>query len=295
MNDQPINLYVTREEGPKGVRFRALPGVRNLRLEISFRGDDFMGYQSQPHGVTVQDTLSRAWHIMSGETTTLYGCSRLDAGVHANQYFVNLYTRSQRTCEEIYRALNGILRTQFKVAISVYNAQVVADDFNARFDTQGKHYRYRLWYGRGHHASLTTAAWAVRSREFNAQLLSESLSEAIGEHDFSAFRASDCTAKSTVRKIERIDVWQHLLYPEALTIDIWGEGFLKNMVRNLAGTAVEIATGKLSRSAVKDALEHLNRQRVGQCAPANALTLQRVFYEREQWQEALTSTLHRSH
>lgn len=254
-----------------------------------------MGYQSQPHGVTVQDMVNKAWHIMTQETTVLYGCSRLDAGVHANQYFLNLYTRSVRSCEEIYRSLNGILRTQLNVPISVYQARDVEPDFNARFDTQGKQYRYRLWYGRAHHAALTTAAWSVRSRSFEPENLISALSQVIGEHDFAAFRASDCAAKSTVRKVERVDVWKHPVYPEALTVDVWGEGFLKNMVRNIVGTAVDVATGKLCSSALVDALQHLDRTRIGQCAPAHALTLQRVFYSEADWQEALQSMAHRWH
>lgn len=288
------NSFVIREESPKGIRFRALPGVRNICLEISYRGEGFMGYQSQPHGITVQDTLSKAWEVMSKESTTLYGCSRLDAGVHANQYFVNLYTRSSRSLEEIFRALNGILRTQMGANISVYNAREVEPDFNARFDTLGKHYRYRLWYGRGHHASHTPAAWAVRSRNFDSKILSDSLSALVGLHDFAAFRASDCTAKTTCRKIERIDVWCNAHYPEAITIDVWGEGFLKNMVRNIVGTAVDAAIGKLCSSASAQALFHLDRTRIGQCAPAHALTLQRVFYDHQQWADALSGNLHRS-
>ncbi|MEN9530598.1 MAG: hypothetical protein RI932_2471, partial [Pseudomonadota bacterium] len=121
------------------------------------------------------------------------------------------------------------------------------------------------------------------------------LNQSVGEHDFSAFRASDCTAKSTVRKVERVDVWRHPVYPEALTVDVWGEGFLKNMVRNLVGTAVDVATGKLCSSAVIDALQHLDRTRIGQCAPAHALTLQRVFYTSADWHEALQGTVHRTH
>jgi tRNA pseudouridine38-40 synthase len=295
MSNHQSNEFIVREETPRGVRFRALPGVRNICLEISYRGEGFMGYQSQPHGVTVQDLLGKAWQIMTQEKTVLYGCSRLDAGVHANQFFVNLYTRHSRSCEEIYRSLNGILRTQLNVAISVYEAREVEPDFNARFDTKGKHYRYRLWYGRGHHASHTTAAWAVRSRAFEPEILTNALNQSVGEHDFSAFRASDCTAKSTVRKVERVDVWRHPVYPEALTVDVWGEGFLKNMVRNLVGTAVDVATGKLCSSAVIDALQHLDRTRIGQCAPAHALTLQRVFYTSADWHEALQGTVHRTH
>ncbi|NBO38024.1 tRNA pseudouridine(38-40) synthase TruA [bacterium] len=294
MSLETQNNFIERIETEKGVRFKALPGVRNLCLEISYRGEGFMGYQSQPHGVTVQDTLSKAWQILTQETSTLYGCSRLDAGVHANQFFVNLYTRCSRPMEDISRALNGILRTHLNVAISIYQIREVGADFNARFDTLGKHYRYRVWYGRGHHAQLTPASWAVRSREFNAALLSEVLQDVVGEHDFSAFRAADCTAKSTVRKIERIDVWAHPLVPEAMVLDVWGEGFLKNMVRNIAGTAVDIAVGKLCRETMSAALEHGIRSKIGQCAPAHALTLQRVFYAQEQWQAALTETSHRS-
>ncbi|MEY4064843.1 MAG: hypothetical protein RIR26_1051 [Pseudomonadota bacterium] len=287
--------FIERIETERGVRFRALAGVRNIRLEISYRGEGFMGYQSQPHGVTVQDLISKAWLTLTRESTTLYGCSRLDAGVHATQFFINLYTRTERSCEDIARSLNGILRAQMNVAISVYEVSDVPPEFNARFDTLGKHYRYRIWYGRGHHAQLTTAAWAVRSRNFSSEALASSLNQAVGLHDFTAFRASDCTAKSTVRRIERIDVWPHPLYPEAMTIDVWGEGFLKNMVRNLVGTAVDVATGKLCSSAISDAFEHSERTRVGQCAPAHALTLQRVFYTAAEWEKALQGSAHRNH
>lgn len=279
--------FIERIDSPRGVRFRALDGVRNLCLEISYRGEGFMGYQSQPHGNTVQDTLNKAWLTFAQENTTLYGCSRLDAGVHAQQYFLNFFTRTTRDCEDITRSLNGILRSGMNTAISVYRCFEVSSDFNARFDTLGKHYRYRLWYGRGHHALLTPAAWAVRSREFNTELLNQALQDCTGEHDFSAFRASDCTAKSTVRKIMKVSIQKHDQYPESICVDFFGEGFLKNMIRNLIGTTVEIAVGKLPIDTVKSAFAHLDRTRVGQCAPAHALTLERVFYAQEEWHKAI--------
>jgi len=273
-----------RWDSPRGVRFRARDGVRNICLEISYRGEGFMGYQSQPHGQTVQDTLSKAWQILTRESSTLYGCSRLDAGVHAQQFFINLYTRSARSGEDIARSLNGILRAQMNVAISVYRCFDVSPDFNARFDTLGKHYRYRLWYGRGHHAHLTPAAWAIRSRMFDLELLRSALNQCMGTHNFSAFRASDCTSKTTVRTIHRISVTQDEFYPEAVTIDFWGEGFLKNMIRNLVGTAVDVAIGKYPLSTISEAFIHLDRTRAGQCAPAHALSLERVFYSTDEWQ-----------
>lgn len=286
MTEHPTSELIERVDSPRGVRFRAREGVRNICLEISYRGEGFMGYQSQPHGNTVQDRLTQAWKILTQEDATLYGCSRLDAGVHAQQFFLNLFTRTQRTGEDITRSLNGILRSGMNTAISIYQCFDVGADFNARFDTLGKHYRYRLWYGRGHHAQLTPAAWAVRSREFNVQVLDSALQCCVGEHDFSAFRASDCTAKSTVRRIYRIQVSTDSQYPEAVVVDVWGEGFLKNMIRNLVGTAVEIATGRLDEDTFVRAFEHCDRTKVGQCAPAHALTLERVFYEPTAWAKA---------
>ncbi|MEN9809562.1 MAG: hypothetical protein RLZZ488_1129 [Pseudomonadota bacterium] len=277
---------IERFEAARGVRFRAREGVRNICLEISYRGDGFMGYQSQPHGNTVQDTLSRAWQTLTQETPTLYGCSRLDAGVHAQQFFLNVFSRTNRSNEDITRSLNGILRSGMQANVSVYRCFDAGPDFNARFDTLGKHYRYRLWYGRGHHAQLTPAAWAVRSRDFSIETLRRTLQQCVGEFDFSAFRASDCTAKSTVRRIHKVEVGQDQLYPEAVFLDFWGEGFLKNMIRNLVGTGVEIATQKLSADALTAAFTHKDRTRVGQCAPAHALSLERVFYQQADWLRA---------
>lgn len=275
--------FIERVVSERGVRFRALPGVRNLCLEISYQGENFFGYQSQPHGNTVQDYLNQAWMILTQEKTVLYGCSRLDAGVHARQFFVNLYTRTPRSCEDIMRSLNGILRSHLKLPISVYRCFDVGPDFNARFDALGKHYRYCLWYGRGHHAQLTAAAWAVRSREFHLPLLRQALLACVGTHDFSAFRASDCNAKSTIRSILRVSIHQDSIYPEALTVDFWGEGFLKNMIRNIIGTVVDMATEKLPADTIENAFIHGERTRIGQCAPAHALTLERVFYEEPEW------------
>ncbi|MFZ9520077.1 MAG: hypothetical protein ACO3A4_06315, partial [Silvanigrellaceae bacterium] len=121
--------------------------------------------------------------------------------------------------------------------------------------------------------------------------LNEALQCCVGNLDFSAFRASDCTAKSTIRRIERIAVTRDDLYPEALVLDFWGEGFLKNMIRNITGTAVEIAIGRLEADTFLEAFKHCDRTRVGQCAPAHALTLQRVFYNPDEWKTAINSKI----
>jgi tRNA pseudouridine38-40 synthase len=146
----------------------------------------------------------------------------------------------------------------------------------------GKHYRYLLWHGFGQHV-LTSRAWHVKSSQ-PLEKLCFILKEFEGTHDFAGFRAADCTAKTTVRRVFKIDSWCHPQYSQLMIVDIWGEGFLKNMIRNMVGTAVEMAIGKRKKDTITEAFQHKNRQLVGTCAPGKALTLMEVFYNMEKLQ-----------
>jgi tRNA pseudouridine38-40 synthase len=273
-----------RIETPRGPRACAEPGETNLRLAISYQGQDFSGYQSQPHAKTVQDSLQELWRIFSGgESPSLQGCSRLDAGVHAHEFVLNFITSrvyTEADCEAALRSLNGILASHLQLPIRVQDVRVAAADFHARFDSVGKHYRYLIWYGFAQHALLTPRCWAVRSRKApSPEALQKCLKLFEGRQDFAAFRASDCSALHTVRHLASVQVWQHPRHPEMQIIDFYGEGFLKNMVRNIAGSAVDVAIGKLTLSDISEAFLHREREKTGQCAPAHALTLERVYYD----------------
>jgi tRNA pseudouridine38-40 synthase len=256
---------------------------RNLRLEISFDGRAFNGYQFQPNGKTVQELLTKAWELLTHEQVLLFGCSRLDAGVHASHFVVNLYSRTHHSCDRILRSLNGILCTAIRGPISILSVSEVDARFHARYDSVGKHYRYLFWYGRGAHALWAPRCWTVRSPVEPAGLDSI-LREFEGTHDFAAFRAQDCTAKTTERTIFRIDFWRHPRIWELGVVDVWGDGFLKNMVRNLVGTAMDIATGRLPANSILQGFEHRDRSRIGQCAPAHGLALEKVYYSMEELQ-----------
>ncbi len=257
-------------------------GHRNIKLEISFDGRAFSGYQYQPHAPTVQETLTQAWKQLTGEHVLLFGCSRLDANVSASHFALNLYSQTKHSCDRILRSLNGILQTSFKAPISIYTCTDVAPEFHARFDTIGKHYRYLIWYGRGHHALLTPHSWQVRSRVAPTQV-AHIFKMFEGKHNFSAYRAQDCTAATTERTIHRADTWTHPRFPELRVLDFWGDGFLKNMIRNIVGTVLDVATQKLSENVIMESFEHGNRAQVGQCAPAHALSLERVYYDRHEY------------
>ena len=102
---------------------------KNIKLTLSWNGAKFSGYQYQPNAITVQETLNSAWRILTGEVVTLYGCSRLDAQVHASHFVLNFLSETNLEEEKILRALNGILHTQFKVAISIYSCEFVEKEF----------------------------------------------------------------------------------------------------------------------------------------------------------------------
>lgn len=273
-------VTVSADSPTKGVRYPPPLGHANIMLVISYQGHAFSGYQVQPHAKSVQQVVNAAWKIYTGEDVTLYACSRLDAGVHANHFVLNFYSASEKALEvhRLVRGLNGIFRACLKEPICVLDAALAPPLFNARFDAVGKHYRYLIWYGRGEHARLTPQCWLLKSSKQPANL-EAILQEFEGTHDFSAFRASDCMAKSTVRTIRRIDVWSHPRFADLTIVDVWGEGFLKNMIRNIVGTGVDLAIGRLPRSTIAEGFQHGQRTRTGQCAPGHALTLQRVYYD----------------
>jgi tRNA pseudouridine38-40 synthase len=253
-------------------------GYRNIRLEISYDGREFFGYQYQPAQKTVQEVLTNAWKTLNREQVLLFGCSRLDSGVSASHFVLNLYSQTTLNCERIVRGLNGVLQTVFRAPIAVYSCEDAPANFHARYDTVGKHYRYLIWHGRGSHALLAPHCWQFRSCE-SPKNLPNILAEFEGTHDFSAFRAQNCQSSTTERTIRRADCWNHPRHPELTVFDFWGDAFLKNMIRNIVGTALDIATKKLPTDTISRAFEHGNRDAVGQCAPGHALTLERVYYD----------------
>jgi tRNA pseudouridine38-40 synthase len=252
--------------------------MKNLRFELSFSGHGFMGYQKQPHGETVEGCLLNAWKMLTREDAQLIACSRLDTNVNAEHFVFNVHTTCELSPDEILRGLNGILISGMNKEICIYSAAQVDESFHARFQTVGKHYRYLIWHGRSRHRRYLRSAWHVRTAHLHPNL--EGLAQHfVGTKDFSAYRSKDCTAQQTVKTIHYIDLWQHPLYPELLIFDIWGSGFLKNMIRNIIGTIIDVSSGKFLISDLHDSFTHGTRERMGQCAPGWGLSLQRVHYE----------------
>lgn len=249
------------------------------RLLIEYDGTDFSGWQYQPGARTVQEEIEKAIAVFSRERTRVTAAGRTDAGVHAAGQVASFSLEKVVDPSRLRRALNGIMPGD----VRVMSAAEAGPDFDARRSATGKTYRYLILnrpsppaLGRGfvlHHPyNLDVAAMSRAATTFE------------GEHDFSAFRASDCESAHAVRHIFSCTVAvcppsAFGLQPEALVaVEVTATAFLKNMVRVMVGTLLEIGNGRRTAESVADALLSGRRDAAGVTAPAHGLFLHKVFY-----------------
>lgn len=252
--------------------------MRHIRLVVEYDGTGLCGWQRQDNGPTVQGHLEDALARLLVHEVAVVGASRTDAGVHARGQVASFRTERPIPLHGIRRGLNSMLPP----SIAVVEASEAGDDFHPRFSATGKHYRYLLST-----RAERSPRWASRAWHQPAHLDLDAMRRAatalIGEHDFAAFRAAGCTAKRTVRRIDHIDI-----APlagdlpgdsELLAVDVRGNAFLRNMVRILVGTLVEVGRGRRPASQVAEILASKDRTKAGITAPAHGLELISVRYD----------------
>ncbi len=202
---------------------------------LEYAGDGFEGWQSQPHGRTVQDALEAAIAAIAGEPVAVHCAGRTDTGVHALAQVVHFDTTAVRPASAWVRGVNAHL----PASIRVWHAQPVPPTFHARFCAQARRYQYVLY-----NAPVAPAVWHGKVGWFHVPLALKPMQEAaqklLGRHDFSAFRAASCQAKNPVRTLHAAQVRQHGAF---FLFDFEADGFLHHMVRNLVGTLVYIGKG----------------------------------------------------
>ncbi len=220
----------------------------------------------------MQDTLEAAVLAVTGERLRVKASSRTDAGVHAAALPVLLRTQSPIPQHGLIRAMNSALPPD----CSVIAATGVDDDFDVRTSASGKIYRYRVWNDRPRSALRTRTHWHVPVR-LDLEAMRRAALALIGEHDFSAFRASGCQSKSPVRRLTRIAI-EGEAGGEVL-FELHGNAFLQNMVRILVGTLTEIGRGYRAESSTAEILASRDRRLAGQTAPGHGLTLEHVAYD----------------
>lgn len=246
-----------------------------LRFEIAYIGAGFSGWQSQPDGSAIQDHFRKALEtVLRISDPWLVGASRTDAGVHAEMQVVAVeISEPIPDLLKLQRSLNALLpRT-----VGIRSIAIAAPDFHPVYQSVAKVYRYRLWTADWPNPFLVDYVWKIRQLRDSTAFL-QNLMAVRGTHDFSSFCAADSSAKTRERTI--MDV--QLAVSDDL-IDIWiqGSGFLKQMVRNIVGTLVDLDLGKLSlASDMAGVLSLRDRTQAGRTAPAQGLALVHVDFSK---------------
>ena len=241
------------------------------KLTIEYDGTPYAGWQRQADAPTVQGALEKAIFAMSGETVTVHGAGRTDAGVHATGQVAHIdLSRVWRT-DKIRDAMNAHMKPQ---PVAVLAAEAVPDDFEARFSAQARHYVYRILNRRAPPTLMRNAVWHV-PRRLDAQAMHEAAQLLLGKHDFTTFRAAECQANSPIRTLDRLDV---VASGETIEIFASARSFLHHQVRSITGSLEHVGSGKWSAQDLKDALDAKDRARCGMVAPPTGLYLLRVDY-----------------
>ena len=247
--------------------------LRNLKLTIEYDGSNFQGWQVQIKGSrTVQAEIEKAFLKIYKQKVHVAGSGRTDSGVHALGQVASVKIKTDKTCDEIRRALNGNLPTD----ISILKIEDVPLNFHAQYSAKEKTYRYTI-LNRPSRPSLERSRVLYYPYKLNVRLIRDEVKDLVGKKDFKSFQSKD-PAKlrgTTVRTIKSIKVTKRGDY---ITIDFTADGFLYRMVRNLVGTLMEVASGKRPPGSIKKILSQKNRIYAGVAAKPYGLTLLNVKY-----------------
>lgn len=244
--------------------------MTNYKVTIAFRGTNYHGFQRQESLPTVQGTIENAFYKLLGETVTINGCSRTDAGVHANMFVFNVLLDSTINERGVIYGLNGVLPPD----IAVLACEIVPDDFHARYDCKGKEYVYII-----HNSEIKSPFYADAAYRswypIDAEKLNLAAKDYIGTHDFKSFCSTACDKEITVRTIFDFSVHRE---GDCVIFTVSGDGFLYNMVRIMVGTLLFINDGKLSPDSIPEIISKLDRTCAGKTVPPQGLYLNKVFY-----------------
>jgi tRNA pseudouridine38-40 synthase len=255
----------------------ALPR-RNIRLVIAYNGAAYHGWQRQADGIdTVQQRIEAAAAGVLRHEVTVFGAGRTDAGVHAAGQVANLYTTNLAIP---LRGLRRAMNSRLPRDIAVVSAAEVPEGFHASRSAIGKTYRYRIHVGPLRPVELAGQVYHYW-RELDVPAMRAAAVRLIGTHDFLGFATSAEERESTVRTIWRCDVVEG---GPTVDVTVRGDGFLYNMVRNIAGTLVEIGRGRWEPRRIDTILATRDRRQAGPTAPPDGLTLLCVHYRPEDLQ-----------
>ena len=251
----------------------------NFKLTLQYDGTDFHGWQIQDELRTVQGELTKAVSLIEGGPVIVHGSGRTDAGVHAEGQVANVNLSREISCEKLRLAINANINRD----VRVLQVETVSDDFHARYSARGKTYIYRIL-----NSAVVSPFW-VRYTHHDARSLDiDRMKSAarlfVGEHDWTAFSAAQSDVENRIRTISHLDIEDandQRAHGRLLTIRVSADGFLRYMVRAIAGGLMAIGRGEIDNSVITEAIETGRRHTLIATAPASGLTLVSVRYDLE--------------
>jgi tRNA pseudouridine38-40 synthase len=241
------------------------------KLLLEYDGGPYNGFQAQAGQPSVQTSLERAVAAFCGETPRVHVAGRTDSGVHATGQVAHFEVEKPWPVAVVRDAINAHLVPE---PIAVIEATLEADDFHARFSAKGRRYIYRILNRRSPPALDQGRVWHVKGT-LDADAMHAAAQRLLGLHDFTTFRDVRCQAKSPVKTLDEARVWRA---GEEILLEFASRSFLHRQVRSMAGSLVDVGSGRWTADTLQAALEAADRTRCGQVAPAQGLYLTRVEY-----------------
>ena len=238
-------------------------------IEISYNGKNYHGWQIQPNAISIQETLMDALSTILRKDINLVGAGRTDAGVHALQLFAHFDFDIIIDSQETVQKLNAFLPDDLVVKSIVK----VNDNFHARFDATSRSYEYRIWLGRN--PFLLDTTYQIHRQQLNIEKMNEAATLLLEYTNFKSFSKSKTDVKTYNCKITEAK-W--VLEDHLLTFHISADRFLRNMVRAIVGTLLDIGVGKKTKQDFIDIIKSKNRSEAGLSVPAQGLFLTQVIY-----------------
>ena len=243
---------------------------RRIKLTINYDGTCYHGWQRQPDTQTVQGAIESAIERLCGCRIEIVGSSRTDSGVHAIGQVAHLDVDSPVPTANFVKALNNLLPSD----IAISSAEDVDEGFDAISNTRNKLYRYMIYTGRIRPVMDIRYCWYWEG-ELDADVMDAGAKLLVGKKDFKSFASAADNRQSSVRTITHCEVMKEESF---VYIDVAADGFLYNMVRNIAGTLVEVGRGRWSVEKIREILDAKDRTVAGPIAPASGLCLMRIDY-----------------
>lgn len=246
-----------------------------IALGLEYDGTEFVGWQAQHSGRSIQSTLAAAVASVADQQVTVHAAGRTDAGVHALQQVVHFDTTASRTQRQWLLGINSNLPAD----VAVRWVKDVPEDFSARRSASWRRYRYLILEQPARPALARRRVWWLREQLDCAAMTAATL-HWLGEHDFSAFRAAGCQARTPIRRLMAVRIARRsgAAAGTLVTMEFTANAFLQHMVRNLVGTLSEIGRGAVPYAAAADILAGRDRAAAGVTAPPAGLTLVDVAY-----------------